>query len=201
MRAAVAKCFAFLARQRHSDGRHAEQIAFHRRRHRARIDRVVAHVGAEIDAGNDHVGQLFEHAGHGQMHAIGGRAIDEEEAVGGTPQVQRPVQRQRIGGAAAVALGRHHGDLGQAGERSGQRLDTRSEVAVVVAEENARLGAWSADCTVPPMRKASNSPQNGPQMLHSPDAAAETGAPTRATAHFEWARKASSSATGRALAM
>ena len=82
-------------------------------------------------------GTVIEHAGDGQMHAVGRRAIDEVEAVGRAAQAQRPVERQRIAGAAAVALGRDDGDVGDRRQRLGERLDARGEIAVVVAQQDA----------------------------------------------------------------
>ena len=74
-----------LGSEGHRDGWDAEQEPFGRGGHGARVDRVVAHVGAEIDARNHHIRQLVEKAGHCQMHAISRRAIDEKEAVGRAP--------------------------------------------------------------------------------------------------------------------
>jgi hypothetical protein len=42
------------------DRRNAEQLACGGRGHGAGVDRVVAHVGAEVDAGHHHVGQVIE---------------------------------------------------------------------------------------------------------------------------------------------
>jgi len=47
-------------------------------------------------------------------------------------QHQRAVERERIGRAAAVALGRHDGDIGERGERLRQCGQTGREVAIVV---------------------------------------------------------------------
>ena len=62
---------ADLADQRHRDRRDAEQVALGGRRDGAGVDGVVAHVGAEIDAGDHDVGQRIDHAGERQVHAVG----------------------------------------------------------------------------------------------------------------------------------
>ena len=66
-------------------------------------------IGAEIDARDHHVGQPVEQARHREVDAVGRRAVDEQEAVGRAANGQRPVERQRIRRAAAVALRRDHG--------------------------------------------------------------------------------------------
>ena len=86
-------------------------------------------------------GSVVEQAGDGEVHAVGRRAVDEQEAVGRAAHRQRPVERQRIRRAAAVALRRDHGDLGQRRQRRGEMLDARGEVAVVVGEEDAHRGS------------------------------------------------------------
>ena len=119
-----------------------EQIALGRGGDGARVDRVVAHVGAVIDARDHHVRQLVEQAGHREMHAVGRRAVDEQETVGRAAHGQRPIERQRVGRAAAVALGRDDGDLGVRSELSGEAFQTGREVAVVVAEQDAHRVGW-----------------------------------------------------------
>ena len=56
-RSARVEMLARLAGERHRDRRDAEQVALHRGGDGARVDRVVAHVGAEVDAGDDDVGR------------------------------------------------------------------------------------------------------------------------------------------------
>ncbi len=126
-----------LARERQRHRRDAEEKTLGGRGDGARIDRVVAHVRAEVDAGDDEVRQLVEEAGHRQVHAIGRRAVHEQEPVGGAPHRERAVERQRIGGAAAIALRRDHRDFAQIGQCIGEMRETRREVAVVVGEEDA----------------------------------------------------------------
>jgi hypothetical protein len=46
-----------LVHLREGDGRNAEQIAFHGRAHGARVNRVVAHVGAVVDARDHQIGR------------------------------------------------------------------------------------------------------------------------------------------------
>jgi hypothetical protein len=125
-----------LAAQRNGQRRNAEQETLGGGGDGARIDRVVAHVGADIDSRHHHVRQPVEHAGHRQMDAVGRRAIDVVEAVRRALQRQRAIERQRIARAAAVTLGRHHGDLGDVGQRARQVLDSRREITIIVAEQD-----------------------------------------------------------------
>ena len=123
--------------QRDRDRRDAEQVAFGGGGHGAGVDRVVAHVGAEVDARDDHVGREVEQPGDREVHAVGRRAVDGEVAVRRAAHRQRPVERERVRGAGAVALGRDHGDLAQLAQRLGEQRDARREVAVVVGHQDA----------------------------------------------------------------
>jgi hypothetical protein len=71
------------------------------------------------------------------MHAIGRSAVHVQEAQVRFAHHEWTIQSQRIAGAAAVALGRHDDHLGDRGQGLGQHGQTRREVAVIVAEENA----------------------------------------------------------------
>ncbi len=128
---------AQLAGQRDGQGGHAEQVPFHGRRHGTRIDRVVTHVGTEVDSRYHHVRTVFEHSGHGKVHAIGRRPIDEEESVLRPPEKERTIKSQRIAGAAAIPFGCNHGHLAQGLEPAGQSRQTRGRVAVVVAQQDS----------------------------------------------------------------
>ena len=85
----------------------------------------------------DHVRLVVEQAGDREVDAVGRRAVDEEEAVGRAADHQRPVERQRVGGAAAIALGRDHRDLAVRRERPREVLESGREIAVVVGEQDA----------------------------------------------------------------
>ena len=128
-----------LARERDRERRNTEQIALGCRRDSPRVDGVIAHVRAQIDAGDDHVGHLLEQSGHGEVNAVRRRAVYELEAVRGFAHRKRPIQGERVGGAAAVALGCDYGDARKAGERFCKDRDAGREVPVVVAEQNAHF--------------------------------------------------------------
>src|SRR5919198_6641123 len=127
---------ARLAGERDGERRDAEQVAFHGGRHGAGIDRVVAHVGAEVHPRDDHVGREIKQPRHRDVHAIGGCAVNRVVAIGRAAHHQGPVERERVGGPRPIALGRDHGHLAQARERFGEKGDARREVAVVVGDEN-----------------------------------------------------------------
>ena len=78
--------------QRNCKRRYAQQKTLGRRRHRAGVNGVIAHIGAVIDAGHHHIGHEIEQPRHRQMHAIGGRAVDIEKTVGCLAQREWPVQ-------------------------------------------------------------------------------------------------------------
>src|SRR5258708_2288403 len=143
---------ARLAGRRNGERRNAEEIALDRGGHRARIDRVVAHVCAEVDARHDHVRREVEQSGHGDMHAIGGRAVHREVAVRRAPYDKRPVERERIGRAGGVALGRDHRHFAQAGERLGEQRDAGGEVAVVVRDEDSHANDSTVRRCLSPVR-------------------------------------------------
>ena len=86
--------FPAMGRLRKGDRRDPEQKTFSGRRHGARVQRVVAHVGAIVDARHDQIGPLTEHAGERHVHAIGRRAVDEIKAIGRLLHRQRALQRQ-----------------------------------------------------------------------------------------------------------
>ncbi|CPP10934.1 Uncharacterised protein [Bordetella pertussis] len=118
--------------QREGDRGDAEQVALAGRGHRAGIKRVVAHVGAVVDAGHHQVGTRIHQAGQGDVHAIGRRAVDVDEAVGSGAHRQRPVQGQGVRGAAVIRLRRDHGQFAQPGQRLDQRFQPGGVVTIVV---------------------------------------------------------------------
>src|SRR5204862_8137505 len=77
--------------------------------------------------------------GDREVNAVRRRAVYEPEAVRRCAHRKRPIEGERVGGAAAVTLGRHHGDARTIGERFCKDCDTRREVPVVVAEEHAHF--------------------------------------------------------------
>ena len=81
-RAAASRCAQPFCDLRERDRRNAEQVAFHRRGDGARVERVVAHVGAVVDAGDDQVGPVLEQPGERDVDAVGRRAVDVAKAVG-----------------------------------------------------------------------------------------------------------------------
>ena len=97
------------------------------------------------DAAAENFGPVLEigQAVQGEVDAVGGRAVDKIEAVGGFLDAQRAVERERIAGAAAVALGGDHAHVGKFGGHPGEDGEAFGLVAVVVADEDIHgwLGA------------------------------------------------------------
>ena len=77
-----------------------------------------------------------EEPGDREVHAVGGRAGHEVHARLGFEHAQRHVERQRVAGAAAVAVRRDDGDLAERRQRLAQAPDAFGTVAVVVADQN-----------------------------------------------------------------
>jgi len=125
--------------------RDAKEIAFHRRSHGARVERVVAHVGAVVDARQHQVGPLRQHPSHGQVHTIRRRAVDDPEAfdmvAARFKDRQRPAQRERVGRAAGVLFGGDDVDLTEPFAGPHQGGQSRSKVSVVVGNEDAHAAA------------------------------------------------------------
>ena len=132
---------ADLVRKGHGERWYAQEITFGGGSDGTRINRVVAHVGAVIDARDDHLRQVVEQARDREVDAVGRRPVDEEEAVGSTPHGKRPVERQRVRRAGTVALRRDDGDVGVRSKLSGEAFQTGREVAVVVTEQDAHRHA------------------------------------------------------------
>mmetsp|Transcript_83101 Transcript_83101/g.231204 ORF Transcript_83101/g.231204 Transcript_83101/m.231204 type:complete len:332 (-) Transcript_83101:616-1611(-) len=122
---------------REGDRRDAEQIALGGRRDGARVQGVVAHVGAVVDARDHQVGPVAEQAGQCQVDTVRRRAADVAEAIRGTVDIERPVQRQRVGRAAGVLLGRDDVDLAKALAGLHERRQARREVAIVIGNQDA----------------------------------------------------------------
>ena len=126
---------AFVVERKGNCG-NAEQIGFGGGGHGAGIEGVVAHIRAVVDAGKHPVGLEIGQAVQGEVDAVGGRAVDKIEAVGGFLDAQRAVERERIAGAAAVALGGDHAHVGKFGGHPGEDGEAFGLVAVVVADED-----------------------------------------------------------------
>ena len=118
------------------NGVDAEDIAFDGGGHRTRIHRIVAHVGAAVDAGHDQIGTVVEKPRQGQMHAIRGRSAHHEDIFGSVGYRKRFIERERIARAAVVMLGRYDGNAAESAHFVGKRIDAGRHVAVVIADEN-----------------------------------------------------------------
>ena len=81
-------------RHRYRDCRQTEKTSFHRGGNRSGIKYVIAHVGAGVDAGDDHVGVFIEQTGNGQMDAVGRCAVDEIKTILGHVHAHRSLQGQ-----------------------------------------------------------------------------------------------------------
>jgi hypothetical protein len=127
--------------------RKTQAAPLHRRRHGARIQGVVAEIAAGIDAGNDHIRQLVEQPGEGQVHAVGRRAVHAVEVTDSALDVQRVHQRERVRGAAAITVRRDDSELVATGTQLlGQATQARGHTAIVVRQENAHARGRSAEC-------------------------------------------------------
>ncbi len=73
----------------------------------------------------------------------GGRAAHHEVHAGlRLEHSQRHVERQRVAGAATVAVGGHDGDVGRGGQRFAQAPDPLGTVSIVIADQNFQGAAF-----------------------------------------------------------
>ena len=126
---------------RKGNGRNAKEIAFHRRSHRAGIQRVVAHVRAVVHAGKHPVGLEIGQDMQPRVDAVGRRAVHKIKAVFRLPHAQRLVQGERITRAAAVAFGGDHAHVGKFAGQPRQQCNAPCQIAVVVGNQDIHVQA------------------------------------------------------------
>ncbi|MNV48908.1 hypothetical protein D3C71_1408380 [compost metagenome] len=126
--------------QRHRHCGQAEEAPLHRRRDGTGVDDVVAKIGGVVDARYHHVRLVLEHAGQGQMHAVGRGAGHRAGVVVDALHADRQVQGQRIAGTGAITIRRDHGHfMTGVTQYRGEHLDARCIDTVVVADQNPHL--------------------------------------------------------------
>ena len=113
------------AGERDRDPRHSERHRFHRRRDGAGVQHVLSHVGAQVHAGEDKVGLLRHEGSQSQQHAIGWGAIHLERAIMPPLGSERPMQRERVRGAALFPVRRDDRHLSHSTARLGQDRESR----------------------------------------------------------------------------
>src|SRR5271167_125459 len=118
--------------QRYGDGRQAEKAAFDGGRDRARVQGIVAEIGAVIDAGHDDVVFKIEQSRDRQMYAIGRRAVDVVGVRVIARGAHRYIESQRIARPAAVSVGRNYGDGPQGFDRPPECRQALGPIAVVI---------------------------------------------------------------------
>ena len=122
--------------QGNGNGRQPKKSAFDCRGHRARVQRVVAKIGAVVDARHHNVVLEIEQAGDRQMHAVGGRAVDIVRIGVVARGAHRHIQRQRIARTAAVSIRCDDGDGAQGLDRKTKRRQALGSIAVVIGKQN-----------------------------------------------------------------
>lgn len=126
--------------EREGDGGDAEQIGFGSGGNGARIEGIVSHVGAVVNAREHQIGVEVRQGVQGEVDAVGGRAADIVKAVFGLAQMQWAVEGERVADAAAVALGGDDAHVGKFGGDAGKHGDALRQIAVVVADEDVHSG-------------------------------------------------------------
>ena len=78
----------------------------------------------------------IEQTGNGEMHAIGRSAVAIVgiESISGGPH--RDIQSERVAGAAAIAIRRHHRDRAQGFDGEGQSREALCLIPVIVGKKN-----------------------------------------------------------------
>src|SRR6185312_10089898 len=122
--------------KRDRDRRQAEETALDGGRHGPRVEHVIPEIRAVVDAGNHHVVLVVEQSRDGEVHAVGRRTLDVIDSRLGLEHAQRHVEGQGVARAAAIAIRRYDGDLGEACQRILEGADTEGAVAIIVADEN-----------------------------------------------------------------
>ena len=123
------------AGERNRQRRDSERQTFHRRRDRARIEDVLAHVLSMIDSAQHEVGPLGHQRFHRQHDAIRRSSIDLVSTVTALDRTDRVVERERMAGRTLLPIGSHDGDLAQWLRRFDQASQPVSEDTVVVGAE------------------------------------------------------------------
>ncbi len=90
----VADVLPVLVDQRERERRQTEQETFGRCGHRARIERVFAHVLAVVDTRDDDIGAIVEYTRQGNVHTVGRRPVHIPKAARGIEKRQGPRERQ-----------------------------------------------------------------------------------------------------------
>ncbi len=128
------------ADQRHRHGGQAQEATFHRRRNSAGIDHVITEVGDVVDAGHDNVGLEFKQAGQRQVHAVGRGAGHRDGVMVDALEPYRQIQRQRVAGAGAIAVGCDHRNLVPSlAQDRGKHPDACSVDTIVIADQDSHL--------------------------------------------------------------
>jgi hypothetical protein len=112
------------------------QGALDGRGHRARVEHVLAHVGTEVDAGDDQVGSLIEQAVERGDDTVGRRAIHAVDVGLVLLDAEGAVERERVRGGALVTI---RGNDDHAPQRSQRLLEVAQRGrldAVVVREQD-----------------------------------------------------------------
>src|SRR4051794_32147575 len=131
---------SFADERRERDRRHIEQRSFERGGDGAGVGDVIAEVRSEVDAGDDEGGTVVTHElEHGQVHAVGGRAVDDVFVFAELEHPQRTVQSQRMRRRALLAVRRDDRDLDATDAQTGVRQFSEPFAidAVVIRDEDA----------------------------------------------------------------
>jgi DNA-nicking Smr family endonuclease len=140
--------------QRQGNCRQSQEAPFQRRGDSTRIKHVITQIGSVVDTAHYHVELVLEQTRDTQMHAIGGSAHDAIQISLDFLYAQRHIERERIAGTAAIAIGCYRGDVAESAQGPAQLLQTLGAVAVIIAYEYLQgapiywIVAWQRVCRV-----------------------------------------------------
>jgi len=108
-----------------------------RRGHRAGIDDVVAEIRAVVDTGYDNVGTLIEKPHDRKHHTISRGPVDRTRGIVDTRDTEGAIEGQGVTRGALLTVRRDNSDIPPRFGGCPQRLEARSEKAIVVCQKHS----------------------------------------------------------------
>jgi hypothetical protein len=118
--------------ERDRDRRNTEREPLHGGRDRARVEHVLAHVLAVIDAAEHEVRSLRHERFDRDHHAVRRRAIHREPTLAAPHRPEWMMQGERVARRALLAVRGNHGDLAERFGSAHQTLESVGEDPIIV---------------------------------------------------------------------
>lgn len=118
------------------EGGHPHQSGFQGSGDRSRVGNVIAEISSAVDPGNDQVRTAIQKPVNTEVDAIGGGAVDGEDAGAYLLGPQRMMKGERMAGRASFPIGRDDNDPAQGSKSFGQHDDAGGMDAIIVCDQN-----------------------------------------------------------------